>query len=70
MIHYYAYCETHGKCGLNRENPNQAAKDCNDHVSKVPGPHGLVYPKLSNITTENGVKKYTYKKLTDMSISK
>lgn len=68
MPHYYAFCEVHGKCGDNRATPELAAENCNQHVATVSGPHGLVYPRLSNIEIINGVKKYSYKNLKNMAV--
>ncbi|OOG73807.1 hypothetical protein B0E43_13275 [Algoriphagus sp. A40] len=68
MAHFYAYCEVHGKCGENRETAEKAAEDCNNHVATVSGPHGLVFPRLSNREIVNGIRRYSYKNLKELAI--
>ena len=61
MAHYYAFCTVHKKCGPNRTTASKAAEDCNKHAATVAGPHGEIYPKMSNFKKVNGVKKFFYK---------
>jgi len=62
MAHYYAFCEKHKKVGPDRSTPQAAANDAAVHLAEVPGPHGHVYVKESNLKIVNGIKKFNYKK--------
>lgn len=43
MAKYYVYCEAHGQLSPNYDTADQASLARSQHLTNVPGPHGIVH---------------------------